>query len=44
MKAVTSFYALHEMYLFAPENAPDSDTGAEYGKEAVSLILNTKIR
>ncbi len=44
LKAVTSFYALHEMYLFALENAPDFDTGTEYGKEAVSMILNTKIQ
>ncbi|MCP4112995.1 MAG: type II toxin-antitoxin system VapC family toxin [Desulfobacteraceae bacterium] len=44
LKAVTSFYALHEMYLFALENAPDFDIGAEYGKEAVSLVLNTKVQ
>ncbi len=39
MKVITAFYVLHEMHLFAFENAPDFDTEAEYGKEAVSLIL-----
>jgi len=32
LRAVTSFYALHEVYLFALENAPDVDTGTEYGE------------
>jgi predicted nucleic acid-binding protein len=44
LKAVTSFYALHEVYLFALENAPDFDTGTEYGKAALTLIFNTKIQ
>ncbi len=44
LKAVTSFYALHEVYLFALENAPDFETGTEYGKAALTMILNTRIQ
>ncbi|MFH1962488.1 MAG: hypothetical protein ABIJ30_06390 [bacterium] len=44
LKAITSFYALHEVYLFALENAPDFDTGTEYGKAAITLIFNTQIQ
>jgi len=44
MKATTSFYALHELYIFALENAPDFYTGNEYGKEAMNIILATKVQ
>ncbi len=44
MKAIISFYALHELYVFALENAPDFDTGSQYGKEAINLILTTKVQ
>ncbi len=44
LKSITSFYALHELYLFALENAPDFDTGTEYGKTATNIILSTKIQ
>ncbi len=44
VEAVTSFYALHEMFLFALRNAPDPATGAQAGKEALLEILKTKIR
>ena len=41
---MTSFYALHEVYLFALEHAPDFEIGTAYGKEAVRLILATKVQ
>jgi predicted nucleic acid-binding protein len=44
LKAITSFYALHELYLFALENAPDFETGTDYGKEALNIILSTKVQ
>ena len=44
LKAITSFYALHEVYLFALENAPDFETGTEYGKEALTMIFSTPIQ
>jgi len=43
LKGMTSFYALHEVYLFALEHAPDFDTGNLYGKEALRIILKTKL-
>lgn len=43
IKAMTSFYALHELYLFALEHAPDFEIGTAYGKEAMNQILQTKI-
>jgi hypothetical protein len=44
IKAIISFYALHELYVFALENTPDFDTGSQYGKEAMNLILATKVQ
>ena len=35
----TSFHALHEVHLFALANAPDTATGAAYGKAALAHIL-----
>ncbi|GAK58686.1 hypothetical protein U27_05660 [Candidatus Vecturithrix granuli] len=43
LKSMTSFYALHEAYLFALEHAPDFDVGNLYGKEALRMILETNI-
>ncbi len=43
IKAITSFYALHELFIIAIQNAPDIETGSEFGKEALSKILETKI-
>ncbi|MBM4134267.1 MAG: hypothetical protein FJ245_10900 [Nitrospira sp.] len=40
LPGATSFYALHEVYLFAIENAPDFATGAVYGKAAPEKILS----
>lgn len=44
IKAMTSFYALHEVYLFALEHAPDFELGTAYGKEAMTQILSTKLQ
>ena len=43
IKAVTSFYALHELFIIAIQNAPDLETGSKFGKEALNRILDTKI-
>lgn len=42
--AATSFYALHEVALFALDNAPDSESGYAYGRAALSEILALPIR
>ena len=39
LAAATSFYALHELYVFALDNAPDFPTGAAFGKQALQKIL-----
>lgn len=44
ISAATSFYALHEVYVFAPENAPDLETGSEFGKAALEKLLAAPIR
>jgi hypothetical protein len=41
--AATSFYALHELHVFAIGNSPDIALGYEYGKRALIEILNTPI-
>lgn len=43
IKAITSFYALHELFIIAIQNAPDLETGSKFGKEALNSILGTKI-
>ncbi len=42
--AATSFYALHELYLFALENAPDFPTGAVFGKTALQKVLSLPLQ
>jgi len=42
--AATSFYALHELYLFALGNTPDLNTGYAFGKAALMKILSTPVR
>jgi len=42
--AATSFYALHEVYVFALENAPDVETGSQFGKAALQKILEVRLR
>jgi predicted nucleic acid-binding protein len=44
LSAATSFYALHELYVFALDNAPDFAEGADYGKAALEKILASPIR
>ena len=41
--AVTSFYALHEVLIFALRNAPDPAQGRKLGKQALLEILQTGI-
>ncbi|KCZ72767.1 hypothetical protein ANME2D_01201 [Candidatus Methanoperedens nitroreducens] len=43
IKAITSFYALHELFIIAIQNAPDLETGSKFGKEALNKVLETKI-
>ena len=43
IKATTSFYALHEVYLFALDHAPDIEIGGNFGKKAIQAILSTKM-
>ena len=44
VSAATSFYALHEVYVFALENAPDLEVGAQFGKAALQKIFNVRLR
>ena len=44
VSAATSFYALHEVYVFALENAPDLEVGSQFGKAASQKILNARLR
>lgn len=44
ISAVTSFYALHEVYVFALENAPDLETGYSFGKMALQRVIATPLR
>ena len=44
ISATTSFYALHELYVFALENAPDFEIACKYGKEAINKILSLKVQ
>ena len=39
LSVATSFYALHELYIFAIDNAPNFQVGAGYGKAALEKIL-----
>ena len=43
VSAATSFYALHEVFVFALENAPDVDTGSAFGKAALQKILHVRL-
>lgn len=42
--AAISFYALHELYVFALENTPDLETGSDFGKAALEKILRLPLR
>jgi len=40
----TSFYALHEMFLFALEQAPTEEIGNSFGKAALIEVLSLPVR
>lgn len=44
LSGATSFHALHEVHLFALANAPETVTGAAYGKAALEHILALPIQ
>ena len=44
ISASTSFYSLHELYVFALENVSDPETGYGFGKAALDTILRTPLR
>ncbi len=44
MSAATSFYALHELYIFALDNVPDFAEGSAFGKAALEKILGLPIQ
>jgi predicted nucleic acid-binding protein len=44
LSGATSFYALHEVHVFAIENAPDFATGAAFGREALRQILSVPLQ
>ena len=44
LPAATSFYALHEVHVFALDNAPDFSTGAAYGRAALVQILSLPLQ
>lgn len=39
LSAATSFYALHEVHVFAIDNAPDFPSGAAFGKAALEKVF-----
>jgi len=44
MKAVTSFYALHELLVIAIANTePDWEAGSELARESLFIILNSRL-
>jgi hypothetical protein len=44
LSAATSFYALHELCVFALDNAPAFAEGADFGKAALEKIFALPIR
>ena len=44
ISAATSFYTRHEVFVFALENAPDLETGSEFGKAALQKLLAAPLR
>ncbi len=44
LSAATSFYALHELYVFALDNAPDFAQGAAFGKAALEKIFSIPLQ
>jgi predicted nucleic acid-binding protein len=44
LSGATSFYALHEVYIFALDNAPDFPTGAAFGKAALEKVFTLPLQ
>jgi predicted nucleic acid-binding protein len=44
LSAATSFYALHELYIFALDNAPDFAEGSAFGKAALEKVLRLPVQ
>ena len=44
ISATTSFYALHEVYVFALENSPSLEVGYKFGKLALERVLASPLR
>jgi predicted nucleic acid-binding protein len=44
LSAATSFYALHELYVFALDNAPGFTQGAAFGKAALEKIFSLPLQ
>jgi hypothetical protein len=44
LSAATSFYSLHELYIFALDNTPDFDVGSAFGKAALEKVLQLPIQ
>lgn len=44
LSGATSFYALHEVYIFAVDNVPDFPTGAAFGKAALEKLLTLPLQ
>jgi hypothetical protein len=44
LSAATSFYALHELYVFALDNAPNFAEGSAFGKAALEKVLRLPIQ
>ncbi|MBI1814013.1 MAG: type II toxin-antitoxin system VapC family toxin [Deltaproteobacteria bacterium] len=44
LAAATSFYALHEVHVFALNSAPDFSVGAAYGRAALVQILSLPLQ
>jgi len=44
LSAATSFYALHEIFVFAIDNAPDFPTGSAFGKAALEKVFTLPLQ
>lgn len=44
LSGATSFYALHEIYVFSIDNAPNFSTGAAFGKGALERVLRLPLQ
>jgi len=44
LSGATSFYALHELHVFAIENAPDFATGVAFGRAALLQVLSLPLQ